>query len=82
MQPRRQPGRLNADTLGPAQVIPLLLARLPREVLQLHLNSRDLSVNGSRQELVARLQKAYCRERPQQERGDGMGATPRRGRDD
>ena len=72
MQQRRPSTRTLPQLVWPS---PRSLARLPREVLQLHLNSRDLSVDGSRQQLVARLRKAY---HPHGLRGDVSTSTPRR----
>ena len=76
MQPQRPSTRTLPSLARPS---PRTLARLPREVLLLHLNSRDLSVNGSRQQLVARLRKAYCQDRSPRTRGDNAGATSRIG---
>ena len=75
-----QPQRLSTRTLPSlARPSPRTLAHLPRKVLQLHLNSRDLSVNGSRQQQVARLRKAYYQECSPRTSGDIAGATLRIG---
>ena len=72
--PRQRPATRTLPR--PVRPSPRTLAQLPREVLQLHLNSRNLSVQGSRHQLIARLRRAY--RRPQ--RGDhgesGMETTP------
>ena len=76
--PRQRPATRRLPR--PSRPSPRTLAQLPREVLQLHLNSRHLSV---RHQLVPRLREAYrtrpreaYRTRPREDHEASMEAAP------